>query len=92
MAKKKGWKLTEGSKYRIISIGAKDSVIETEGIFRGFATLGMDEVGLCIERNKGKKKMIRIIPLQVILAIDVLSEKEEKQKETEEESPPGFYT
>jgi len=92
VAKKKGWKLTEGSRYRIISMGAKDSVIETEGIFRGFATLGMDEVGLCIEHGKGKKKMTRIIPLQVILAIDVLSEKEEKHKGVEEESPPGFYT
>lgn len=92
VGRKKGWKLTEGSRYRITSIGAKDSVIETEGIFRGFATLGMDEVGLCIEQDKGKRKMIRIIPLQVVLAIDVLSEREEKEGEKEEESPPGFYT
>jgi len=90
--KKKGWRLTEGSIYRIISIGAKDSVIETEGVFRGFATLGLDDVGLCIEQKKGKKKMLRIIPLQVILAIDVISEKKEKKKKDEDENLPGFYT
>lgn len=92
MEKRKGWRPTEGSVYRIISIGAKDSVIETEGVFKGFATLGLDEVGLCIEQNKGKKKMLRIIPLQVILAIDVISEKKEKKRREEEENPPGFYT
>ncbi len=92
MEKKKGWRLTEGSRYRIISIGAKDSVIETEGVFKGFATLGLDEVGLCIEQNKGKKKTLRIIPLQVILAIDVISEKKEKKKKDDEENLPGFYT
>ena len=63
---KKGWKLTEGSRYRIISIGAKDSVMETEGVFKGFATLSLDEVGLCIELTKNKKKFLRIIPLQAI--------------------------
>lgn len=91
MEKKKGWELTEGSRYRIISIGAKDSAMETEGIFRGFANLGLDDVGICIEQSKGKKRMLRIIPLQVILAIDVISEKREEKKEREEDLP-GFYT
>ena len=91
MAKKKGWRLTEGSKYKIISLGARDSVIETTGIFKGFANLGMEDVGLCMEVNKGRKKIMRIIPLQVVLAIDVLSEKEEEEKKSGEEVP-GFYT
>lgn len=92
MEKKKGWRLTEGSKYRIISIGGKDSVMKTEGIFKGFTTLGMDEVGLCMEQKRGKKKALRIIPLQAVLAIDVISEKEEEESKEGEESSPVFYT
>jgi len=81
---KKGWQLTEGSVYRILSIGARDSILETEGVFRGFATLGLDEVGLCIEQTKKRKKTVRIIPLHVILAIDVVSEKKKKPDKHDE--------
>ena len=76
--------LTEGSTYKITSLGARDSVIETEGTFKGFISIGVDETGLLMDLNKGHGKMagkIRIIPLHVILLIDVLDAKENKAKD-----------
>ncbi|HHH79540.1 MAG TPA: hypothetical protein ENL13_01400 [Thermoplasmatales archaeon] len=83
--KQKSWRLTEGSKYKIYSLGAKDTLLETVGIFKGFASLGLDEIGLCMEREKRKKGALRIIPLHSILAIDVLSENKVKEEEEEQE-------
>ena len=76
--------LTEGSQYRIISIGGKDAVLETEGIFKGFISIGVDETGLLMELSKNHGKMagkIRIIPLHIILLIDVLDAKENQTKD-----------
>lgn len=76
--------LTEGSKYKIISLGGKDNPLETEGIFRGFMSIGIDENAIMIELSKKYKELsgkIRIIPLHVILAIDVLEMKENEKKE-----------
>ena len=86
MKNKRGIQLTEGSRYKVLSVGAKDTLMETEGVFRGYATLGIDEVGICIEqRARGRKKSLRIIPLHAILAIDVLSEaKRNVEKESKE--------
>lgn len=84
MNKKTELKLTEGSKYRIISIGGRENPLETEGIFMGFSTLGIDEIGLIMnidDTNIGKKGKTRIIPLHAILAIDVLDEKKHTKKE-----------
>ena len=85
MKAKQGMQLVEGSKYRIFSVGAKESIMETEGIFKGYVTLGVDEVGLCIEYQKGRKKNLRIIPLPVILAIDVISEIQKNAEKNEED-------
>jgi len=84
MDKKTQLKLTEGSRYRIISIGGRENPLETEGIFTGFSTLGIDEIGLVIDlsETEGKKKgKTRIVPLHAILAIDILDEKEHEKKE-----------
>lgn len=83
---KKKIELTEGSKYRITSIGSRDNLIETVGIFRGFVSIGIDETGLLIELDKRHGPLagkLRIIPLNVILLIDILAIKEnEKKNET----------
>lgn len=84
MDKKEDLKLTEGSRYRIISIGGKDTSLETEGIFKGFANLGIDEGGLLMELgefHKDLKGIIRIVPLHAVLAIDILDEKEHDKKD-----------
>ncbi len=89
MDKKLEIELTEGSEYRIISLGGRDKVLETEGIFKGFMSIGVDEVGLLMELSKKHEKMagkIRIIPLHVILAIDVLEAKPHLKKDSDKET------
>ena len=84
MDKKEHMELTEGSEYKIISLGSKDSTLETQGIFKGFMSIGVDEVGLLMEMGKTHGDMagkIRIIPLNVILAIDVFEVKENEKKD-----------
>jgi hypothetical protein len=84
MDKKPEMELTEGSEYRILSLGGRDKLLETEGIFKGFSSLGVDEMGLLMELGKKHAEMkgkIRIIPLNVILAIDVLEAKPNKKKD-----------
>ncbi len=76
--------LTEGSIYKITTIGGRDKLIETEGTFKGFISIGVDETGLLIELSKHHGNMagkIRIIPLHVILLIDVVAAKENNKKE-----------
>jgi hypothetical protein len=76
--------LTEGSVYKITSLGSRDNVLETEGVFKGFISIGVDETGLLIELNHTHGDMsgkIRIVPLHVILLIDVLESKENQKKE-----------
>lgn len=80
MSADKKMELTEGSVYKITSLGARDNVLETEGMFKGFISIGVDETGLLIELSKSHGKMagkIRIVPLHVILLIDILDAKED---------------
>ena len=84
MIKKDEFKLTEGSRYKIFSIGGRDHALETEGVFKGFASIGVDEGGLQIELGECHGDMqgkIRIVALHAILAIDILDIKEEDKKE-----------
>ncbi len=80
--------LTEGSEYKIYSIGGKDQFLETEGIFKGYMSIGIDETGLLIELNHNHSEMagkIRIVPLHAILAIDVLNAIENEKKDDDGE-------
>jgi len=84
MIKEKKMELTEGSEYKITSLGARDRVLETEGVFKGFISIGVDETGLLMELSASHGEMagkIRIVPLHVILLIDILSAKEDAKKE-----------
>jgi len=84
MIAEKKMELTEDSTYKITSVGARDSVLETEGKFKGFISIGVDETGLLMELSKNHGKMagkIRIVPLHVILLIDVLDAKENQTKD-----------
>ncbi len=94
MDKKEDWKLVEGSRYKIISIGGRDSSLETEGVFKGYATIGIEEAGLvidlCKEHEKSEEK-IRIVPLHAILAIDVLDAKQHEPKGEDGELSGHYY-
>ena len=88
MSKKPEMELTEGSEYKILSLSGKDSVLETEGTFKGFMSLDVDETGLLMELSKNHGDMagkIRIIPLHVILAIDVFEAKPNQKKDYDKE-------
>ena len=80
--------LTKGSEYKIYSLGSRDNCLETEGVFKGFISIGVDETGLLIVLNHKHGDMAgitRIVPLHAILAIDVLkAEENEKKDDTKE--------
>lgn len=83
--------LTVGSSYLIRSLEARDKPLKTSGKFRGFASLGQ-ETGVTIELDESHGEdqgKLRIIPLQVILSLDILSE--EKKEEKVEEKPDTLY-
>jgi len=76
--------LTEGSEYKVSSLGTRDELVETTGVFRGFISIGVEGTGLLMELGEihgdmaGKK---RIIPLQAIVLIDIVSAKENHEEE-----------
>lgn len=83
---KQNRELTEGSEYKITSLGTRDRLIETEGVFEGFISVGLDGTGLLMKLGKNHGEMqsrIRIVPLHAILMIDVLSEKENNDEDNE---------
>lgn len=66
--------LTKGSRYRIESMETRDRTKITKGIFRGYASIGTDDV-IVIELDESHQEMkgkLRLIPLHVVLAVDVL--------------------
>jgi hypothetical protein len=84
MKEKKKMELTEGSVYKITSLGGRDVLLETEGVFKGFISIGVDETGLLIELNHNHGDMsgkIRIIPIHIILLIDILESRENEKKD-----------
>ena len=88
MNKEKKMELTEGSEYKISSLGGRDNVLETEGVFKGFISIGVDETGLLMELSASHGDFagkIRIVPLHVILLIDVLSAKSNDKKDDDKE-------
>jgi hypothetical protein len=81
--------LTDGSSYKIISIGGRDSMLESEGVFKGFTSIGADEFGLIMELNDKHGDMsgkIRLVPLHAILAIDILEAKPNQIKDDSKET------
>jgi len=88
MNEDKKMELTEGSEYKITSLGGRDALLETEGTFKGFINIGVDETGLLMELGQSHGDMagkIRIVPLHVLLLIDVLAAKENEEKDDSRE-------
>lgn len=90
MKEKINLELTNGSKYKIFSLGGRDNILESEGYFEGYMNIGVDEIGLLLKLSENHGEMvnkIRIIPLHVILAIDILEAKPNDDKTDEREMP-----
>jgi hypothetical protein len=93
MIKKDTVELTEGSRYKIYSIGSREHAMETEGIFKGYTSFGIDEGGMVIELGETHGSMhgrLRILPLHAILAVDILAEKQ-NEKIDEEKDTSHYY-
>ena len=90
MEEKNKLELTQGSKYKIFSLGGKEHLLESEGYFEGYLNIGVDEIGLLLKLSEIHGDMvnkIRIIPLHVILAIDILDAKPNNKTDDEKEMP-----
>ena len=90
MDKKQEMKLTEGSEYRIFSLGSRDRMLESRGVFEGYISIGIDEIGMIITLNDENGEMSqkkRIVPLHGILAIDVLDAKPHDNTDDDQEIP-----
>ena len=81
-------KLTTGSKYKIYSLGNRDQMLESQGIFEGYIGIGLDEIGMIItlEGTDGSA-LTRVIPLHAILAIDIIDAKPHDKNDDEQEMP-----
>jgi len=93
-------RLTEGSRLRITLLENADSPLVMEGLFRGYMRVGDDyTLHLEIEEQRdgdkmavkrGKKKIIRLIPVSGIQFIDILRlapEKKKAKKKSEIDDP-----
>jgi hypothetical protein len=79
--------LSRGSVYRVMSKGSGPEPIITIGIFKGYTSFGHDTaLSILMDPEKeGGQGMVRFVPSAAVLAVDVLTFKqEEKAKEKEE--------
>lgn len=88
MKSKNNLQLTEGSTYKITSLGTKDKPIVTSGTFKGYSVVGnMDAI--CMELDKSHEKLagkIRIVPTHMVMFIDIVKAKEAAEEKKPEES------
>ena len=91
--KEKEIELIPGSKYIVYSVGSEKEIMQTSGTFIGYSYISKDEGGICIKMDSShgpKKGLIRIIPISMILAIDIIEEKKVKKKKGKEEATHYF--
>ena len=93
-AKKTAIVLTAGSKVRVRSAGSRDEALVSKGVFRGLVSVGGDN-SLAVELDdsvREDKGLIRLIPLNALLALDVLEAvKPEEEKRAESQAAPGYF-
>lgn len=89
--REESFSLIPGSYYLIRSAGSRDKPLETQGKFRGYATLA-EETALVIELEEPpeEKGRLRFIPVPAILSVDVLR-LAEKAEEPKEKQMEGVY-
>ncbi len=88
-AKKPTITLSPGSRIRVRSAGTRDEALLSLGAFRGLVSLG-GENSLAVELEDGPKEekgRIRLVPLNAILAIDIVEAA--KPAEEEKRADPG---
>ena len=93
-AKKATITLAPGSKIRVRSAGSRDEALLSMGTFRGLVSVG-GENNLALEVEDGPKEekgRIRLIPLNAILAIDILeAAKPPEEEKRADPSQPAYF-
>jgi hypothetical protein len=93
MKEKPELELTKGSEYKIYSLSSRNQTMESYGVFKGYTTIGSNEIGFLIklnhEKKNEKKSIMRIIPLHAVLAIDVIKA-EPKNTDKEDGEIPHY--
>jgi hypothetical protein len=96
-AKKPTISLTPGSRVRVHSAGAREEPFVSVGLFRGLVSVG-GENSMAIEIEERARKAgraeegIRLIPLNAIMAIDILtSAKPEEEKRADPGSAQAYF-
>ena len=80
--------LTPGSHYKLYSLGSREQHLTSEGVFEGYVTVGVDEIGLLMKLNEHNDDMsgkFRIVPIHAVLAIDILEAKPNDKKDDSNE-------
>jgi len=78
--------LTPGSQYKIKSLESRDKLMETVGLFKGYAAVAHDTaIVMELDKSHGDESgRLRLIPSHMIISIDVLkAEKEREEKKGE---------
>ncbi|MFQ5553130.1 MAG: hypothetical protein ACE5EW_05370 [Thermoplasmata archaeon] len=83
--------MTKGSRYRLTSVESREAPMRTSGVFKGFATVGTDDAVVMEldETHTEDEGKIRVLPLHMILAIDVLEAAQPEEEETPRETMFG---
>ena len=85
--------LTSGSRIRVRSAGTRDDALISNGVFRGLVSVGGDN-SLAIELDdtvREEKGRIRLIPLNAILAVDVLEAMKPEEEKRSDPASPGYF-
>lgn len=93
-AKKPAIVLTNGSRIRVRSAGTRDDALISTGLFRGLVSVGGDN-SIAIEladAPKEEKGLVRLIPLNAVLAVDVLeAAKPEEEKRADPAASQAYF-
>jgi hypothetical protein len=84
--------LSRGSIYRVVSKGSGPEPMITVGVFKGYTSFGHDTaLSILMDPEKeGEQSKVRFIPCTTILAVDVLTYKQEEKAKEKEESKVYF--
>ncbi len=85
--------LTTGSKIRVRSASSEKEALVSNGTFRGLVSIGGDS-SLAVELDGGtpdEKGRIRLIPLNAVLALDVLEAAKPEEEKRVDPASPGYF-
>lgn len=86
--------LTPGSSLSIRSADKGEQPLVTEGVFRGYVSLGGDQalsIELDDKGNKELKGRIRFVPCAAILSVDILNHVKPEEEKRTSEAPQVYF-